>query len=257
MLSITPYKRRIYISLLTKTVTTKWNSKTKAHYIDKGYTYTKMGDELEVKVEDLRTYSRELVDVQCDYCGLIKTIQYQAYSNCMKSGNKYACRECQNKKNTELTKQNKNVENVFMLPEVKEKIVKTNLKKYGVKYHTQLKSYKLKYLVGDKNHFYIDGRHQFTKDRNTWRYKEWRRMVFERDDHKCIVCESEEKIKAHHKNSYIKYKNDRFRVGNGATLCEKCHMEFHGEYGYRDNTHDQFKEWLTKTSNDYPVVGVE
>ena len=39
--------------LLTKYVTLKWNSKIYKHYVDLGYTYTKMNDEFEVYIDDL------------------------------------------------------------------------------------------------------------------------------------------------------------------------------------------------------------
>ena len=44
--------------LLTKYVTLKWNSKIYKHYVDLGYTYTKMNDEFEVYIDDLTPYSR-------------------------------------------------------------------------------------------------------------------------------------------------------------------------------------------------------
>ena len=40
--------------LISKTAKVKWNGKNKQYYIDKGYTYTKCGDEFEVPIEDLR-----------------------------------------------------------------------------------------------------------------------------------------------------------------------------------------------------------
>ena len=39
--------------LITKTVKVKWNPKTRKHYESLGYEYTKIGDEFEVKVDDL------------------------------------------------------------------------------------------------------------------------------------------------------------------------------------------------------------
>lgn len=39
--------------LISKTAIVKWNSKTKQHYVNLGYEFTKMGDSFEVKVEDL------------------------------------------------------------------------------------------------------------------------------------------------------------------------------------------------------------
>ena len=52
--------------LLTKTVKLNWHPKIKKHYEEKEYIYTKMGDEFEVKVEDLTKGSNVKVLVKCD-----------------------------------------------------------------------------------------------------------------------------------------------------------------------------------------------
>ena len=39
--------------LLSEEVEVKWNAKNKKHYVDLGYTYTKIGDSFTAKVEDL------------------------------------------------------------------------------------------------------------------------------------------------------------------------------------------------------------
>lgn len=47
----------------------KWSTSTKQYYIDKGYAFTKIGDEFEVDLKDLPTKSSEKVRFICDYCG--------------------------------------------------------------------------------------------------------------------------------------------------------------------------------------------
>ncbi len=80
--------------LKTKFVKIKWNGKIKSHYIFKGYIYTKMGDEFEVKVEDLTNGSHAKVNVECDGCGkLIKSVVWQNYL-LFKKDNKYFCNKC-------------------------------------------------------------------------------------------------------------------------------------------------------------------
>lgn len=32
--------------------------------------------------------------------------------------------------------------------------------------------------------------------------------------------------------------------GDGVTLCEDCHKTFHKKYGYKNNTSQQFKEFM-------------
>lgn len=66
--------------LISKTAKVKWNGKNKQYYIDKGYTYTKCGDEFEVPIEDLSPSSKSIVEVLCDFCHetIIKK-SYQTY----------------------------------------------------------------------------------------------------------------------------------------------------------------------------------
>lgn len=73
----------------------KWHPMNKQYYENKGYTYTKMYNEFEVKVEDLSDNSHVLVDVQCDGCGeILKGIVWQSYKKYLKENNKYYCQRC-------------------------------------------------------------------------------------------------------------------------------------------------------------------
>ena len=55
--------------LLTRTVTTSWNSRNKDYYISKGYEKPeKMKTPLVVKIEDLAKDSKIKIDVECDIC---------------------------------------------------------------------------------------------------------------------------------------------------------------------------------------------
>jgi hypothetical protein len=56
-----------------------WNNKHKMHYIKKGYSFTKNGDEFLIKAEDLAIQSKTKVNVLCDNCGRIKEMSYKAY----------------------------------------------------------------------------------------------------------------------------------------------------------------------------------
>ena len=59
----------------------RWHSRNKDYYTNRGYVYTKMGDEFDVRVEDLPPQSHAWVLVQCDYCGVVSKTKYQAYTN--------------------------------------------------------------------------------------------------------------------------------------------------------------------------------
>lgn len=80
----------------------------------------------------------------------------------------------------------------------------------------------------------------------------WARNVHKKHNYKCIVCDSRKDLNAHHLDGWNIAKHMRFSVGNGVTVCETHHIDFHKEYGYGDNTKEQFEEYLLnkKTSNN-------
>lgn len=76
-------------------------------------------------------------------------------------------------------------------------------------------------------------------------YKQWLKAVFKKDNYTCQKCgEHGGVLNAHHKDGYHWSVARRFDVTNGATLCKDCHTEFHNKYGRKDNTEEQYKEWL-------------
>ena len=74
----------------------------------------------------------------------------------------------------------------------------------------------------------------------------WRRKVFERDGYKCTMCGDDKggNLNAHHLNSWGAFPEERFHISNGRTLCTFCHLDFHKEYGYKNNTKKQFEEYM-------------
>lgn len=90
-------------------------------------------------------------------------------------------------------------------------------------------------------------------------YATWRRLVFIKDDYKCVACESKECLEAHHLDSFCNYPDLRLEPLNGVTLCNKHHKAFHQSYGFIDNTKAQFEQflldgfgkYLTPISEDY------
>lgn len=64
--------------------------------------------------------------------------------------------------------------------------------------------------------------------RNSKQYADWRRNVFERDDYTCQHCgQVGGELNAHHIKPFAKYKDLRFVLSNGLTLCVECHREVH------------------------------
>lgn len=142
-------------------VTVRWNSKTKKHYTDLGYEYTKMGDYFKVNVNDLTNGSNVDVELICDYCG--KRFSQKWYTRVWIHNHnivhKDCCKDCcelkskesiefkygsysemfteSNDKRTKTNLERYGKENVFASEYVKEKIVETNLIRYGCKYTQQ------------------------------------------------------------------------------------------------------------------------
>lgn len=63
--------------------------------------------------------------------------------------------------------------------------------------------------------------------RRSWRYKEWRIKVFERDKYTCQYCGDNQggNLESDHIKSFTLYPKYRFWVSNGVTLCKKCHRK--------------------------------
>lgn len=105
--------------LKTEKVLLKWNNKYKSYYINRGYVFTKYGDEFEVKIEDLQNSSGVYINIECDYCHEDFTATYKQYNKYRKSiTNKDCCKSCK------------------IL-----KIQETNLVKYGVENYSETKEY--------------------------------------------------------------------------------------------------------------------
>lgn len=57
-------------------------------------------------------------------------------------------------------------------------------------------------------------------------YKNWRRLVFERDCHTCQKCQlPSEELHAHHLKPWNNHPELRYDISNGVTLCDKCHLK--------------------------------
>ena len=90
-------------------------------------------------------------------------------------------------------------------------------------------------------------REQRQKDRKIRENTMWVRMVFEKYDYTCKCCGKRGgNLVAHHLEGYNWCIEKRFDVDNGVVLCDKCHKLFHKEYGYGNNTKEQFNIFLKK-----------
>lgn len=85
----------------------------------------------------------------------------------------------------------------------------------------------------------------------------WRKAVYKRDAYACVLCNDNTggNLNAHHLDGWHWCKERRFDVSNGMTLCEDCHDEFHSEYGYRNNTEQQFADFIYAIADLIDPVG--
>lgn len=116
----------------------KWNGQTKQYWLNKGYTYTKIGDEFAVRVEDLPLKSAMFVDVVCDYCGDIFSMRMYSYTACSQMG-KISCRHCKGNKAKETNLVKYGVENAMQVDAIHSKMKQSMQERYGVEHPSQCK----------------------------------------------------------------------------------------------------------------------
>lgn len=82
----------------------------------------------------------------------------------------------------------------------------------------------------------------------------WAKEVKEKADYTCDICGKRGvKLNSHHLNSYNLDKDNRNNIENGVCLCVDCHCKFHHQYGYGNNTKDQYEEFKNISTNDSSV----
>jgi hypothetical protein len=63
------------------------------------------------------------------------------------------------------------------------------------------------------------------KIRNSKKYSLWRKIVFQRDNYICQICGKKGGIlNADHIKPFALFKEERFNIENGRTLCKSCHL---------------------------------
>ena len=97
------------------------------------------------------------------------------------------------------------------------------------------------------NHELTDEQRETSRfQRTSHQAKQLRGDTLKRDNYKCLVCDGNSKLVAHHLESFADNKDLRFELDNMATMCETCHIDFHKQYGFGNNTREQFEEYYNK-----------
>ena len=102
-------------------------------------------------------------------------------------------------------------------------------------------------LRGENSHSFNKNltKEEREKGRKYTEYYDWRDLVFKRDNYTCQCCNKKgSDINAHHLDGYHWCIEKRTSVENGVTLCLKCHKDFHIIYGHKNNSKEQFLEWI-------------
>jgi hypothetical protein len=85
--------------------------------------------------------------------------------------------------------------------------------------------------MGNKNPNWRGGRKQKRKV-NSFIYREWRKKILVRDGFVCQICQVVGgKLNVHHIKDWKNFKNLRYKIDNGITLCVACHKSMHKKYG--------------------------
>lgn len=85
----------------------KWNNCCKKWYEDRGYIFTKSGEEFVCNAEDLTEKSNENVNAICDGCEKLFSIRYYNYTRNVNKNGMYLCKNCVIKQNQDKLKDGK------------------------------------------------------------------------------------------------------------------------------------------------------
>ncbi|MBO6110149.1 MAG: HNH endonuclease [Methanobrevibacter sp.] len=90
--------------------------------------------------------------------------------------------------------------------------------------------------------------------RTSQEYSQFKKNVLSRDYHTCQCCGSKDNPEVHHKYAMNQHNSLGATVSNGIVLCEKCHKEYHYQYGWKDNCNPvNLKKFIKQYWNQSPL----
>jgi len=176
-------------------------------------------EEFFVKVNDLNSGSRQIVNVICDFCKKELSVTYKEYLRNIKIGNKYACSNlCGSEKAKETNLEKYGVINALQLKEVQYKQKKTNLERYGVEFLQQsekIKEKSRKKIIEKYGVSHISMVEELRK-KNTFISKDEDYIKYVSDNRSLLFCQS--------CNNTYSIKNDNYyhRKNQGLSTCTLC-----------------------------------
>lgn len=252
--------------LITEKIEMVWCGANKKYFIEKGYKFTKIGDKFFIDVLDLKPRASVDVIVKCDVCGNEKKTRYSTYTKSNELNGEYRCSECSRVSRTKYSIQDVekilNEYNYTLIDDLGYRKMHDKIKVKCDKNHqyvAEFNSFKCGYRCpkcmaekwnGSGNPRYNpnlsdEERLENESRRSEYEYRRWFRNVFKRDKYTCCICGVKGKeMNAHHLNGFDEFKEDRYKVENGVTLCKECHKKFHKIYGYGNNTKEQFYDFI-------------
>ena len=157
---------------------------------------------------------KKLIEMNCKYCEKV----FMQYPSQVRNANRVFCsKPCWYKwKSVNIPSWNKGTRG----------LVKPNSGSFKKGQHASPSTeFKKGMKVGPLNNLWKGGITPInTRIRQSDEYKTWRKSVFERDDYTCQICFVRGvEIHADHIKPFSIFKDLRFDISNGRTLCVPCH----------------------------------